>query len=158
MKFSREAYYGLIALTHLAEQRPGAIMQAGELAESAGLPRMFLAKIVHKLGRHGILRSHRGRERGYALARPPKTITVREIIEVFDGSEVFARCIFWSNECSDRNPCPLHDMWKQIRPRVASLLERATLEQLAAGNHPPGLHTVLGSRTSWRQRAKRAES
>ena len=156
MKFSREAYYGLLALTHLAEQPPGTILQAAELAESVDLPRMFLAKIVHKLGQHGVLRSYRGTERGYALAQSPKTITVRQIIEVFDGPEVFSRCIFWSNVCSDRNPCQLHGMWTAIRPKVAAMLERATLEQLAAGDQPDGVRRVIGSRKSWRKNATKA--
>ena len=156
MKFSREAYYGLIALTYLADRRHGTILQAGQLAEGADLPRVFLAKILHRLGRHGILRSHRGKERGYSLARAPKSITARETIEAIDGAEVFSRCIFWSNACSDRAPCPLHDMWTSIRPKLGALLERTTLEQLAAGRHPSGLRTVLGTRTSWPRRARTA--
>jgi Rrf2 family protein len=156
MKFSRESYYGLLALTHLADQPPGTILQAAEIAECVDLPRMFLAKIVHKLGQHGILRSHRGTERGYALARPPKAITVREIVEVFDGPAVFSRCIFWSNACSDRDPCQLHGMWSAIRPKIAAMMDKTTLEQLAAGGQPRGVHSVIGPRSSWHKHAKKA--
>jgi Rrf2 family transcriptional regulator, iron-sulfur cluster assembly transcription factor len=139
LKLSRESYYGLQALSYMTTCKPGTILQADELAQRTELPGMFLAKILYKLARHGVLRSFRGRERGYTLAREPKDITVREVVEIFEGSDVFERCVFWSNECSDREPCPLHEMWRTVRPVVASLMERITLDQVASGKHVPVL-------------------
>lgn len=93
MKFSRETYYGIRALGYMAKQ-PGAIFEAAELARRAKLPRPFLAKILHSLAQHGLLQSFRGAERGYRLARPPEKITVREVVEALDGSDIFERCVF----------------------------------------------------------------
>lgn len=131
MKLSRESRYGLQGLAYLASQPPGTILQAAEVAEAAGLPPMFLSKIFGKLTRHGILRSFRGRERGYGLARPARDISAREVLEAIEGPDVFQRCVFWSDVCSDQNPCLLHDTWRTARPMVADLIGRVSLEEVA---------------------------
>lgn len=139
MKLSRESRYGLHGLAYLARQPPGAILQAAEVAEASGLPPLFLSKIFGRLTRHGILLSFRGRERGYSLARPARDISVKEVLEAIEGSDVFGRCVFWSDACSDQNPCPLHDTWQTVRPMVADLMGRVSLEEIARGEPAAGL-------------------
>ena len=134
MKLSRESEYGLAGLIYLARRRPGAIVQLKDIAKARGLPPMFLAKTFRKLTHHGVLASYRGRRRGYALARPTKQISVREILEGIDGRDIFMRCIFWSSRCSDDRPCSLHQMWLPVRPRMTAALEQLTLDRLARGS------------------------
>ncbi len=143
MKLSRESEYGLKALVYLATQPPGSIIQAGRLAEAAGLPPMFLAKTLRKLTRHGILRSHQGRNRGYGLGRPPGEICVREVLETIEGPDLFERCVFWSDLCSERNPCLLHETWRTVRPVMRELMEHISLDEVAEGHPLPG---VAGAR------------
>jgi Rrf2 family transcriptional regulator, iron-sulfur cluster assembly transcription factor len=145
MKFSRETYYGMRALAYMAK-RPDAVFEAAQLARRARLPRPFLAKILHSLAQHGVLRSFRGAQRGYTLARPPERITIREVVEALEGSDIFERCVFWSHGCSDRAPCPLHDTWRTVRPVVASLLERMTIADVASGRRLPALSSPSRSR------------
>ncbi len=139
MKLSRESQYALLGLAYLARQPPGAMLQAAQVAEGAGLPGTFLAKIFRKLTRHGILRSFRGRERGYVLARAPRDISVREIVEAVDGPDVFQRCVFWADACSDEHPCLLHEAWRTVRPVMADLMGRMSLEEVAEGRVVPGV-------------------
>ncbi|HYM69928.1 MAG TPA: Rrf2 family transcriptional regulator [bacterium] len=131
MKLSRESEYGLAGLVRLAQLQPGAIVQLKDIARAQALPQMFLAKTFRKLTLYGVLISYRGRRRGYALARPPKQITVREIVESIEGRDILRRCIFWSNQCSDDHPCLLHPMWQAMRPQMTEALERLTLNDIA---------------------------
>jgi len=49
-----------------------------------------------------------------------------------EGSDLFDRCIFWSDRCADSNPCPMHFRWKKVRERViGELMERTTLADLS---------------------------
>jgi Rrf2 family protein len=130
LRLSRESRYAVTALAWIASRGTGAIMESGRVAESTGLPSPFLAKTFVKLTRYGILRSHRGRRRGYELARPPGEISVRSVIEAVEGPDVFERCIFWTDECSEERPCPLHGAWKKVRPEIAGEMERTTLADL----------------------------
>lgn len=117
VKFSRESEYGLKGLLFLAKQPPGSILLLFEIAKASGLPQSFLAKIFQKLVHHGVLRSFRGAIRGYALGRPPKEISIREILEAIEGPDLFGRCIFWNNQCGNENPCPLHERWGKVKPQ-----------------------------------------
>lgn len=131
MKLSRESEYGLAGLVYLARQRPGTVLAVRAVAAAQALPTMFLAKTFSRLARHGILRSHRGRQRGYELARRPQEITVREVLEGIEGPDLFTHCIFWSKDCSEERPCPLHDAWKVIRPQAEEMLSGMTLADCA---------------------------
>jgi Rrf2 family protein len=153
VKLSRESEYGLAALIYMAGQSPGAIVQVKQVAEAQDLPEMFLAKIFLKLARHGVLRSYRGRERGYALARPAGQISAKEIVEGLEGATVFQRCVFWRNQCSEDRPCPLHDVWKDVRPHMVERMARITLGDIAQGQ-VRGL-PMLGARRARKKRGDR---
>lgn len=134
MKLSRESEYALDALRFLASQEPDAVLQTADIAEGADLPKSFLSKILRKLSLHGILRSHRGKQRGYALAQPPEQISVKAILKAIEGPELFQRCIFWGEPCSDASPCALHELWAAVRPRVEARMSEVTLAHVAAGS------------------------
>ena len=102
-----------------------------------GVAAPFLAKSFSRLSRAGILKGFRGRSRGYVLARPPSEISVREIVETIEGPELFRRCIFWSDTCSESSPCPLHGTWAQIRPEVSRMLAETSIEDLVQGRAAP---------------------
>ncbi len=131
MKLGRESAYGIEGLLALATKPPGTAMLLSDIAAARGIPQSFLAKIFQKLTRHGVIRSFRGAMRGYALARRPKEIKVKEILLAIEGPDLFERCIFWSDRCADTNPCPLHHGWKQVKQQlVGGLMERTTLADL----------------------------
>jgi Rrf2 family protein len=132
VKLSRESSYALAAAAELAKAPPEVFLHARQLAQAAGLPESFVPKILHKLVRHRILCSLQGgKERGYALARPPGEISVRQIVEAIDGPDLFERCVFWSNRCSDSHPCVLHEVWKRTRPVLVEALDRLSLAAVA---------------------------
>ncbi|HET7263976.1 MAG TPA: Rrf2 family transcriptional regulator [bacterium] len=131
MKLSRESEYGLVGLVYLARQRAGTVMAVKAIAAAEALPAMFLAKTFSRLARHGILRSYRGRRRGYQLARSAREISVREILEGIEGPDLFTHCVFWSKSCSEERPCALHETWKAIRPQARDLASKMTLADCA---------------------------
>jgi Rrf2 family protein len=129
MRLSRETRYAILALDQLSSRPLGEIMPAEELARSADLPLSYLRKILRTLVRAGILRSFRGR--GYELLRPAATIRLTDVLSaVGDDALVGERCIFWREECSVGDPCPLHWRWQDLRPAVESELARLTIEQV----------------------------
>ena len=150
MRFTREAEYALRALAYLASVPPGQVRPANQVAEACGLPGPFLSKTLRKLARGGVLRSARGRSRGYGLARPAREINVREVLEAVEGTDAFRRCVFWDSRCSDDRPCALHGAWAAVRGQVLANLERMTLQDVWAagwGRDPPGTQSAqLGSR------------
>lgn len=131
MKLSTESRYAVLALTVLAREPSGTVIEAGAVAERADVPTAFLAKIFAKLTRHGILISHRGRVRGYELARPADELTLKALLEAIDGPDLFERCVFWTETCDADNPCPLHPAWQHLRPTITAAMEGTTLAQVS---------------------------
>ena len=139
MKLKQESAYGIQGLLVMAACPPAKIMLLSDIAAKAGVPQAFLAKIYQKLTRHGIVRSFRGATRGYALMRPTREITLKEILLAIEGPDLFERCIFWSERCSDINPCPLHNQWRPSSQQfIEALMQRTTLHDLMS-NAPVGI-------------------
>lgn len=137
MRLSREAEYGLRGLSYLARQDGSQSVRLSEIAEAEDLPPSFLAKTFQKLARNGLVVSNRGgTQRGYALARPPQAIRVREILEAIEGPGLFNRCIFWTHRCGEEHPCLLHHRWRHVRDLFVAVLERTTLADVIAADRP----------------------
>ncbi len=130
MKLSSESRYGLVGLAYLATRPAGALVRSGELAEEARVPAMFLAKTLGKLARVGILRSARGREGGFALARPAGEISIREVLEAIEGADLFECCLLWG-ERTDEGHCSLHEAFSAVKPVAKSALDELSLEEYA---------------------------
>lgn len=122
MHLTRESEYALLALSYLAESAGDSPISAGEIAEARALPLHFLAKILQKLGRAGIVEGGRGRGRGYTLGRPAARITIGDVLEAVEPNENIESCLLWQGYCGDANPCPLHHRLKPVHRHIRELL------------------------------------
>jgi Rrf2 family protein len=85
MKLTRASSYALQALAHMAAQGDNRPMASHHTAQARGIPEKFLLKILKPLVAAQILRSIKGPNGGYRLARPANKITLLEVIEAVDG-------------------------------------------------------------------------
>ncbi len=85
MKFTHASAYVLTYLAHLARVRPDRLVPSHEATREEGIPERFLMKILKPLVGTGVLRSRRGANGGYTLARAPKDVTVLDVVEAVDG-------------------------------------------------------------------------
>jgi len=138
MRLSRESDYGLRGLAVLARRPAEHVTMLAEIAEAGGLPYSFLSKIFRKLAQHRIVTAHRGAHRGYALARPPAEISVREVLEAIEGPDLADRCLVWDRDCSPRRRCLLHVQSAAAGRALLAGLERLTLADLGATPRPSG--------------------
>lgn len=122
----------------LARQPRGKVLLLRQIAEAGHLPAGFLARTFQKLKRHNVVASHRGAVRGYALAKRPHEITLREIFEAIEGPNVFTRGIFSPGRSADRHSCPLGKEWGPIAERLRRVMEETTLAHVVSRS--PGDH------------------
>ena len=85
MKLTRTVSYALQATMLLAEARSSAPIPCSKLAAEGNMPERFLLQILRNLVTHGILRSTRGVDGGYALVRAPEDVSLLEVIEAIEG-------------------------------------------------------------------------
>lgn len=133
MRFSQETFYGITVMTALAVRDRNRPAPLCDLAAACDIPRTFLAKILQKLVRGGVVVSSRGRQRGYALAADPGAITLKTVLEVIEGADLFHRCFFSSRRCEGGGvQCPLHGLGETLRGEVVARLNDLTIAGLVA--------------------------
>jgi Rrf2 family protein len=84
MKLSRTIVYAVHAMLQMAQATSGEPISRSQLAAAGPLPERFLLEILHSLTARGLVRSIRGVEGGFTLARSPEQVTLRDIFEAFD--------------------------------------------------------------------------
>jgi len=129
---SRAAQYAVRTLVHLALEPADAASPVKDIAEAEGIPPHFLAKLVGKLNRAGLVDAFKGPGGGIRLARPAARIKLTHVIEAVDGPGFLAACFLGLRTCSDEQPCAMHENWKALRTRLAADFDRITIAELAA--------------------------
>lgn len=131
MVYSRSTQYAIRAMAHLATSAVGEFVRTEDIARSTGIPLPFLSKITQALARRGLVDSMRGRGGGVSLVRPPREITLEDIVLAVDGLNITDACVLGLASCSDDTPCPVHHVWKGLREQIRQSLHERTLEDLA---------------------------
>lgn len=86
MNLSKKSRYGLRALIDLAANTKKEHKALGSIAERNHISPQYLEQIFASLRKNGLVKSVKGAQGGYFLARKPEEITVSEILEALDGS------------------------------------------------------------------------
>lgn len=132
MRLSTKGEYASRAMLELSLNYPSRGLHIREISQAQDIPPRFLEQILLLLKRTGYLRSKKGPNGGYFLARPPSEITVAEIIRVMDGPLAPIDCVSVTAHefCPREEKCGLRVLWKEVRDAVASILERTTFADL----------------------------
>ncbi len=118
-------------MTELAAIYPDKSLSVGEVAHNQHLSPKYLEQIMSALKIAGLVRAVRGMHGGYALVRPPKEITLREVFEALEGATSPVDCVEHPEECPNENVCPTRETWVEITKAVTGVLENTTLQDLA---------------------------
>ena len=137
MKLSKRGEYGLRALQDLARHYGEGPVPSGALAARTNIPQRFLEQIMLTLKHGQFVRSQKGPQGGYYLARAPQEINLAEIVRQLDGPLAPVSCVseiaYEACGCPDVETCGLRRVMKQVRDLVAELMEGTTLADLVEG-------------------------
>jgi len=132
--FSKTCEYALRAVLYIAKRsEQGYKSGIKEIAQEVNSPEPFLAKILQKLSREGLIQSAKGPNGGFYLEGKDFNRPLAEIVEAIEGKELFVGCAMGLSYCSETNPCPLHHDFKQIRDNLAYVLRTTTIGQFNLG-------------------------
>lgn len=126
--FSKKCEYALQAILFMAASEDDCICPAEEISKKLDIPKEFLSKILQSLTESGLIESKKGKGGGFKLARHPSKIKLIDIVEAIDGLESFNSCVLGFPNCSDINPCPVHNKWGKLRNQALKMLSEETLE------------------------------
>lgn len=129
---SKTEEYALRAAIQLARHHGEQPVRASALAHETGVPTNYMSKILHKLGRSGVVVSERGRGGGFRLSRAPASVTLSELLMPFAPQNGRERCLLGRDECSDADPCSAHYRWKDAKQKIADFFSQTTLADVIA--------------------------
>jgi len=106
---------------------PQAIRQ---IAERQIVPEQYLEQIIGLLRREGYVKSMRGAQGGYTLARPPGEITIGELIRLLEGPVMMADCMVDVDACIRSNQCPSRLVWERLTHCINAVIDSITLQDM----------------------------
>ena len=126
--FSKTCEYAIRAVFFIAHKTAsGTRVGIKDIATGIDSPEPFLAKILQDLSRKGLISSFKGPHGGFYMEAPTLARPLSEIVEAIDGNSLFNGCALGLKQCSEINPCPLHNEFKDIRNRIHLMLSTTTI-------------------------------
>jgi Rrf2 family protein len=148
MRLSARADYALRAAIELAAAREGHVT-AEQLAQAQNIPGKFLETILTHLRRSGLVRSQRGPDGGFWLARPANEISLADIIRAIDGQLLGVRGERPENVSYPGAAEPLQRVWIALRANERAVLETVTLADIVSGKLPEAIQLLTDSPQAW---------
>ncbi|MFL5822657.1 MAG: RrF2 family transcriptional regulator [Solirubrobacteraceae bacterium] len=148
MRISAKADYAVRAAIELAAT-DGDPVKAERVANAQGIPLNFLENILGELRHAGIVRSQRGAEGGFRLARPPDQITIADVIRAVDGPLATVRGGPPEESSYPGAAADLPKVWIAVRKSLRAVVERVTLADVANGRLPRSIVKLSEDPEAW---------
>jgi Rrf2 family protein len=149
MRVSAKADYAVRAAAELAATEGTGPLKAERIADAQEIPIKFLETILLELKHAGIVRSQRGPEGGYSLARPAATISIADVIRAVDGPLANVRGDRPENMSYRGAARGLTDVWIAVRAALRQILESTSLADLRDGKLPDRVTELAGDPEAW---------
>lgn len=134
MKFTTKTEYGLNCLVYMARQGAGEVITIRDISQKERFSTSYIEKILQRLRSAHIVVSHQGKKGGYALARHPSEITLKEIIEALEGETFEVYCEPEVREhivCTHLCMCGIRSVWAKTKSILDGFYGSVTLETIA---------------------------
>ena len=133
-----------------AAEKTGKPVKGEYLATAQGIPQNFLENILTELRRSGLVRTRRGADGGYQLARPAAEITVAEVLRAVEGPLAAVQGVrpdqLEYGGAAERLP----EVWVALRSSLRDVLEHVTLADIARGRLPAAVKDRTRAKDAWR--------
>ena len=130
---SRACEYGTKAVICLSiASRDDRIISIGDISRNIQTPEAFTAKVLQKLVKAGLVNSTKGKNGGFYINKDTaETLRLWDVVKVIDGDDLKYRCLLGLSNCSDANPCPVHESYKTIRTDLINFLKNTEIKILS---------------------------
>lgn len=149
MRISAKVDYAVRAAVELAAAPHDRLVKAERIATDQNIPVRFLENILGELRHAGIVRSRRGTEGGFRLARDADKVTVADIIRAVEGPLATVQGGPPEDSACGGAACALPRVWIAVRKNVRGVVEFVTLADLASGELPAGIELLASDPEAW---------
>ena len=135
MMVSTKGRYALTVMVDLAKLSDGGFVSLADIAERENLSMKYLESIISILNKGVMLKSLRGKNGGYKLAREPKDYNISEILLLTEGTLAPVNCIMQEGiQCEKAATCSTLPLWAGLDNVIDKYLSTITLEDIITGN------------------------
>jgi Rrf2 family protein len=152
VRISAKADYAVRAAVELAAAATEKPVKAERIATAADIPVNFLENILGELRHAGIVRSHRGAEGGFRLARPADQLTVADVIRAVEGPLASVRGAPPEEAAYSGASQSLPQVWIAVRASLRRVVEAVTIADIAAGELPNIIDSLTHDPGAWATR------
>ncbi len=152
MHVTAKADYAVRAVVELASGSQDSPRKVDEVAQAQGIPVSFLENILTQLRSAGLVRSQRGPEGGYWLAKPPEEVNLAQVIRAVEGPLVGVRGLRPEEVSYEGSAESLQQVWLALRANLRKVLEHVTLADVASGKLPKDIVALTKQEEAWETR------
>ena len=149
MRISAKADYAVRAAVELAGSSGEKPVKAERIATAQDIPLNFLENILGELRHAGIVRSHRGADGGFRLAKPPDEVTIADIIRAVEGPLASVRGGPPEETSYPGTSQALPRVWIAVRANLRRVVEHVTVADVANGALPPDIDKLAEDPEAW---------
>lgn len=149
MRISAKADYAVRAVVELAAASDEKPIKAERIANAQGIPLNFLENILGELRHAGIVRSQRGAEGGFRLAKPAEDVTVADVIRAVEGPLASVRGGPPEDAEYGGAASELPTVWIAVRANLRRVVERVTIAELSRGDLPEDVLALAKDPGAW---------
>ncbi len=131
MKISTKGRYGIRLMLSLAINYGKGTLPLKSIAKEQDISEKYLEQIINPLTKANLVKSFRGAQGGYTLARDPKEISVGEILYVLEGSLSPVACVD-TRTCPNSDHCVSLSLWKRMKDALDDVVDNTTLDSMAS--------------------------
>lgn len=133
MKISAKGRYAVQVMVDLAMHNTGECIKVKDIARRQGISEKYLEQIIGLLNKAGYVKSVRGAQGGYHLAKDPSQYTVGMILRLTEGNLSPVACLEDEvNQCTRQEQCEMLDVWKQLTGAINMVVDGFTIADLLA--------------------------
>ncbi|HKM05038.1 MAG TPA: Rrf2 family transcriptional regulator [Lachnospiraceae bacterium] len=131
MKISTKGRYSVRVMLDLALNNTGEYITVKQIAERQGISEKYLEQIIAVLNRAGYVKSVRGAQGGYRIAKDPSVFTIGMILRLTEGSLSPVACLDDDvNECERCDTCETLQVWKDLSVAINNVVDHVTIADL----------------------------
>jgi Rrf2 family protein len=132
LQIKRETDYAIRCLFYLSGKEDEVVM-VDEIAQEMRIPKTFLAKILQRLAKAGLVLSYVGVKGGFYIAKNPEEISLYDVITAIEGPVAMNKCTVNKRSCSLSSRCKVHPIWVNVRREIEEVLRKNTFKTIREG-------------------------
>lgn len=126
--FSKSCEYAIKAMIFVAQKsKDETRVSVKDIAKGTDAPEHFIAKIMQDLSRRKLIHSVKGPNGGFYMDAGDLKNSISDIVKAIDGDSIYSDCVLGLKACSEKNPCPVHFEYKEIKKNLIKMIEHNTI-------------------------------